>query len=506
MVVDAKNINFEDVIYYRKNNVIVPVVIPAPILKIGKQFILFNRDLHYWVSIDEIGASILNCAKNRDTVNALFETLRSVYGIDKSVFVSDVLPFVLEMSDYGFLSINQDDDSVFGWPNPARHIHDHQKYPFNCLYMSLTENCNLDCLYCFNKTRRTNRHHNIKHQTMEPDQVIQCLQQFKKIEGKQVVFTGGEPILNGNLLYFCEKAIEIGLEPSFITNGVLLKKLDLNRLINCVKSFSISIDTIDDKEATILWNNANYSISEDIIPSLLEIDRLVAKTGRSLKITIQPTITRINLASISNTLNRLSSLMPNCEMNLGLGCYQKIGIESVDNLLLPSGESYNEQALDGLVNYSLQCGTNVTKQDNSVAERAKLIALRYIINENGKGVPREHPIFLTCAPSFFVSSTGDVFACQGYDEDNYCLGNFNDANLVDMFNGEIFHQIRNKTNFENHTDCSDCAFLYICQKGCPAKMNADEWGKMQEISTDGIKKCQSKMAQKLWIETQMRCQ
>lgn len=121
------------------------------------------------------------------------------------------------------------------------------KYPFNDIYISLTDDCNLRCIYCFNYEKRKTRQCGGKEVNVR--QLKEVMSQFKELGGTGVVFTGGEPTLNKSLIPLAKYAVELGLSPKLITNGKISDtKLDeiceIFGLTDFIKSLPDSYNSI----------------------------------------------------------------------------------------------------------------------------------------------------------------------------------------------------------------------------------------------------------------------
>lgn len=124
----------------------------------------------------------------------------------------------------------------------------------------VTEKCNYSCKYCFahwTHQKEIWRDKNIIHQMLlemkEAENSLTHLpfeQKSHKL-ATRINFAGGEPLLLGNsLIDFAQKAQEIGLKTSMISNGSLLLKFkEISRYMNMI---GISVDS--------LCSDTNYQI------------------------------------------------------------------------------------------------------------------------------------------------------------------------------------------------------------------------------------------------------
>lgn len=112
----------------------------------------------------------------------------------------------------------------------------------------VTEDCNLNCKYCYEGSNKEKRHMN----TQIADKVVEfILNEIRKSpEDKhplQIVFHGGEPLLNFDIIKYLDKSISESVKDRQITydmttNGTILNDEIKNFIKEKINSFSISID------------------------------------------------------------------------------------------------------------------------------------------------------------------------------------------------------------------------------------------------------------------------
>ena len=90
--------------------------------------------------------------------------------------------------------------------------------PVTQLRISLTERCNLNCLYCHMEG------YGLPAEELSPDQIQRLVEVAAKLGMRKVKLTGGEPLLRPDLVEIVEKIAGIKgiVEVSLTTNGVLL--------------------------------------------------------------------------------------------------------------------------------------------------------------------------------------------------------------------------------------------------------------------------------------------
>ncbi|MBI1256853.1 MAG: GTP 3',8-cyclase MoaA [Chloroflexi bacterium] len=113
----------------------------------------------------------------------------------------------------------------------------------NYLRISLTDKCNLRCVYCMSEDMvfRPNR------ELTQPDELRMLVNVFADLGFKKFRLTGGEPTVHPHIVEICDFiAHTSGVNSlSMTTNGVLLKELAQPLANAGLQRVNISIDTLD---------------------------------------------------------------------------------------------------------------------------------------------------------------------------------------------------------------------------------------------------------------------
>jgi len=111
------------------------------------------------------------------------------------------------------------------------------------LRISVTEKCNLKCIYCIDENSTLNSCNN---ETLSDDEICKIVKECASLGIKKIRITGGEPLVRKNIenLIYRLKSIN-GIEEIYITtNGVLLKdKIEVLKK-NGLTGVNISLDSL----------------------------------------------------------------------------------------------------------------------------------------------------------------------------------------------------------------------------------------------------------------------
>lgn len=320
--------------------------------------------------------------------------------------------------------------------------------PVTSLTINLIQKCNLACIYCYGEDGEYGNSGVIDEQT-----AIKCIDWFfsqaPSDRSLSIVFFGGEPLLNFDLLkslvkYIESKKAEIKnkIFYSITTNGTLLKGEIIEFLNKNNFTVTLSIDggkEIQDKNRPFKNGNGSFDLIKTNVSHFLK-----TRNGRA---TARATITK-NSKGIANIRQDL----------------ENIGFLSIKPIVatLPK-----EHPLAITTNQKME----IFEDDKNIAAKILL----GIKNKNLSGLYGEKILVYikqfrtknkathSCGAGrgmVAVSTTGNYYICHRFvGDDNFKMGNFNhyDKNVQKEF-------IQREVNF--YEDCRKCWVKYHCGGGC----------------------------------------
>ena len=169
------------------------------------------------------------------------------------------------------------------------------------LFWDLHAACNAACLYCSAASARDRGG-----KVLPLGSILTSLDHFRAAGVDSIVLLGGEPTLHPDLLAIARGAIDRGIQVGIATNGLLLPK-ELRRGLLRLEGLSVnfSIDSFFEDE------NDAVRGSGYLEQSLGNLRRLLSERETDcapLQITIQATLTRVNLLRLEQSLLRLLEL------------------------------------------------------------------------------------------------------------------------------------------------------------------------------------------------------
>jgi len=171
------------------------------------------------------------------------------------------------------------------------------------VYWDVTSRCNADCLYCSAKQARTDA----SPAATPPGIARAALARLRAAGAGGVILLGGEPTLLADLEGILETAAGLGMTVGIATNG-LAHSLRLRRALleHPGLSVNFSLDSFFEDENDAVRGRGYHA------RALGNLRALLAARGTSgaasPRITIQVTLTRVNLGRLEESLLRLAEL------------------------------------------------------------------------------------------------------------------------------------------------------------------------------------------------------
>jgi len=124
--------------------------------------------------------------------------------------------------------------------NSPDKVKDKFNRPIISLRISITNRCNINCLYCHHDGMMRSDNE------MSPKEIFQILKVAKSLGVEKIRFSGGEPLIRDDIVEIIEKTGSIGFKDiSITTNGILLAKYAQNLFKAGLNRINISFDTLN---------------------------------------------------------------------------------------------------------------------------------------------------------------------------------------------------------------------------------------------------------------------
>ncbi len=141
------------------------------------------------------------------------------------------------------------------------------------LRISLTDKCNLNCIYCNPRSLKRSLLH--QNELLSYEELLKLIRIFlQSFDVKKIRFTGGEPLARKDILQFFEKVCylkkDYDFEIGMTTNGTLLEK-NLDALKKCaLNKLNISLDSLNrEKFSAITGEDKLHSVIRAVEKALI---------------------------------------------------------------------------------------------------------------------------------------------------------------------------------------------------------------------------------------------
>ena len=96
----------------------------------------------------------------------------------RGVYEEDIFPYIEELIKKKFF-VYEPTSKNADFMSETPILSDITKYPFNEMYISLSDHCNLNCIYCFNKEQRKACLNTDNYNPLSFDEICNAVLQFK---------------------------------------------------------------------------------------------------------------------------------------------------------------------------------------------------------------------------------------------------------------------------------------------------------------------------------------
>lgn len=320
----------------------------------------------------------------------------------------------------------------------------------NYFILNLTNKCNLDCSYCFEKNK--------DNYDMNPMVLDKFINFVIKRELKEISIRlfGGEPLLNLSLLEdtliklntnLVKKGIKINY--NIFTNGTLINERALDLITKYNIMLFVSLDGCKDMHDNSRKDKYGQPTYDIIIKNIKKVQK---RLGQNIMIR---TILNPNLEY--SLIDIMDSFV---KQGLYIGSIEFPWVDKEDKYSL--NDLKNNMMIDSIRNYGIEYIKRVKEGDYSLiglAPFSKIIVR--LINKDFK------PIVRSCCAgvgAIAVATNGNIYPCHSFvGNKEFLMGNLDDG----ITNNELYNKFNDCTS-EKIEECNKCAINYFCNRRCPA--------------------------------------
>lgn len=326
-------------------------------------------------------------------------------------------------------------------------------YILNGCYIEITSNCNLRCIHCYNESGELRDQISVE----AFKNVLGCYDNPKKAS---ITLSGGEPLLHPQVWKFIDMMLESGILARnilLITNATCITDDVANMLAEKHVSVQVSL-------------NGSRAELHDSICGKGNFERTMAGLQRLLS-------KHANMVIVRNMMNK-QNMNDNwdmfCEKLIDMGVHKIMlaGLKKVGR----ANENLEKIALAPLEYQSLIDRLKESKVITGINDEYRKLAgdeaesnIRIDIPVPYSGVcpyvyQDENPVPISPR----IATNGDVYLCQSFMDQRYCLGNINKDSLPHaLFNENFINLVNFMTTGRFYMDdCNKCVLKYQCPRGC----------------------------------------
>ena len=141
----------------------------------------------------------------------------------------------------------------------------------NYLRISLTDRCNLRCIYCMPETGINNM---ISHdEILSLEEFYEIIKIFVELGIDKIRFTGGEPLVRKNMIDLIRKTSKLDdvKDISLTTNGLLLKSMAKDLKDAGLNRVNISLDTLDKEKYASITRGGDLNAVLEAIDEAIKV-------------------------------------------------------------------------------------------------------------------------------------------------------------------------------------------------------------------------------------------
>ena len=373
------------------------------------KFIFINPNKPCWIVTNQLGKIILSLFDGKLSRNEIISIATESLGSERK----DSIAFFCDKIISSGLLENIP-------PTPKKH-----KYNLTSVHLSLSERCNLNCLYCYARERKE-RDVNI----LTYDDYVKLIDDILSINNEiTFTLTGGEPLLNNQCFEIAEYIKSKNQKTYLLTNGTLVNKDNIVKIKKLFDLVTISIDGPDESIHAKTRGLGNYNKVLKAIELLEE---------NNIEFTLSMTVTKLNIEFVDEMAKKYGN-------KLNFAPYFPISGE-ISTLSISGNEYYNALKKAFGVNPLGYCESSLDQAITSPCHKCAI----------GDG-------------EFSVSATGDVYPCQLLHTDEFLAGNIHESSIVDIYNMSESLKRCSQLDVDTMIGCKDCCIKYICGGACTAR-------------------------------------
>lgn len=331
---------------------------------------------------------------------------------------------------------------------------------FTSVRLEITSKCNLNCKYCHNLDFAN------KNDDMSTEEIKKLIYSLKDLGVNKILLTGGEPLLNPDIIEIVQLLTDLNIKSDLVTNGKLLSYELINKLANAgLKRIRISIDGLGEEHSKyrigsnpdILWEKCKY------IKENTKINTVVHTVSSSHNAS---SMFDIYQKLLENKIDRWRVFDVGYEgaankniKDLNIATYYLEFMDQMAKIISHYIQNNLTNKLDMEINGVFKTNL-ITKQAKIMSEEDRLAYLESIKNLSPCAYIQHQST---------IRSNGIGTLCQFFHNDLYNYRKYNFDVKQTLSNKKTFKE--NEIILNDIIHCKNCKYVIVCNSGCRAKAN-----------------------------------
>lgn len=301
----------------------------------------------------------------------------------------------------------------------------------------ITYRCNLSCKHCYLSCSPKRAEYELS-----TSQILSVIKMLADCGVMLIDYSGGEPLMRKDIFNIFHETVDSGMKFALVTNGLLLTKEKIEKLIKLdVSAVQISLDGVRKETHEFLRGPNTFDKTIEVIKELVKSD---VYTG------ITFTYGKFNFKEIPEMIKLAKALGVKSIRFGALNAWGRAAQELNNQIL-----SESEKVLVNKLIYNLS--KNYIDEISITIDR----------------FPGQGGNLYSCqlAMSLCIAPNGIVYPCDIFAGANeLSLGNVLMNSIVDIWHSNKAIEIRERAKIVNKGHCNSCQYLSACGSWCMAEL------------------------------------
>lgn len=302
--------------------------------------------------------------------------------------------------------------------------------------VEVTSRCNFNCSWCNCASSRKK----LANLDMTLEQMKHIINQCS-IWGSGIQWTGGEPLMNKDIIVAIKYASEKQLNQCIFTNGSLLENTIINDLLTSnLKFIRISLNCFTDEVHSKYHGNISTALTKRVKINCEQICRMKILLNSSVQLGFSIVLDDRNIDDCKATINFLHELS-----SAYSGAIDYVVIRPVNTDLLDTVYSLSP-------NFACKYNSVI---NNEIYNSFLNLNVKLIFPYKDSAISSQSKECLGCQTFSEIAPNGNVFLCSDkYGDCKYVIGNIFNSSLGTIYQSDFYKSQREK--------CSQCFAIGSC--------------------------------------------